>query len=161
MAADLTRGERLQIMLTPKEIEALDNWRFARRMPSRAAAVRELLKRGLGGESIDTTVQVTVKPTALASTNSPALFAGLFGIGLLGLIGIRRKDGRFHPLLALLALPLILTGCGGGGGSSGGGGGTTPTPVSTTYTGILTATSVMDPTVTTSAPFTVTITKTS
>lgn len=111
--------------------------------------------------TIDTTVQVTVKPTALASTNSPALFAGLFGIGLLGLIGIRRKDGRFHPLLALLALPLILTGCGGGGGSSGGGGGTTPTPVSTTYTGILTATSVMDPTVTTSAPFTVTITKTS
>jgi hypothetical protein len=25
----------------------VDNWRFSRRMPSRAAAVRELLKRGL------------------------------------------------------------------------------------------------------------------
>ena len=48
--ADLTRGERLQIMLTGEEIEALDNWRFARRMPSRAAAVRELLKRGLSAE---------------------------------------------------------------------------------------------------------------
>jgi hypothetical protein len=53
MAADLTRGERLQIMLTPKELEALDNWRFARRMPSRAAAVRELLKRGLSAEGFE------------------------------------------------------------------------------------------------------------
>ena len=34
-------------MLTPEELEALDNWRFKRRMPSRAAAIRELLKRGL------------------------------------------------------------------------------------------------------------------
>ena len=46
----LTRGERLQIMLTPKELEAVDDWRFQRRMPSRAAAVRELLKRGLTAE---------------------------------------------------------------------------------------------------------------
>ena len=50
MTADLTRGERLQIMLTGQEVEALDNWRFSRRMPSRAAAVRELLKRGLAAE---------------------------------------------------------------------------------------------------------------
>jgi hypothetical protein len=47
---ELTRGERLQIMLTPDELEALDNWRFSRRMPSRAAAVRELLKRGLAAD---------------------------------------------------------------------------------------------------------------
>jgi len=47
---DLTRGERLQIMLTGKELEAVDNWRFQARMPSRAAAVRELLKRGLAAE---------------------------------------------------------------------------------------------------------------
>lgn len=46
------RGERLQIMLTQDELEELDNWRFARRMPSRAAAVRELLKRGLAADSI-------------------------------------------------------------------------------------------------------------
>ena len=50
---DLTRGERLQIMLTPEELEALDNWRFQRRMPSRAAAVRELLKRGLAAEGFE------------------------------------------------------------------------------------------------------------
>jgi hypothetical protein len=41
------RVERLQIMLTADELSALDDWRFQRRMPSRAAAIRELLKRGL------------------------------------------------------------------------------------------------------------------
>jgi hypothetical protein len=50
---DLTRGERLQIMLTKEELEALDNWRFAKRMPSRAAAIRELLKRGLVSEGFE------------------------------------------------------------------------------------------------------------
>ncbi len=50
MMNDLTRGERLQIMLTQEELAALDSWRFERRMPSRAAAVRELLKRGLAAE---------------------------------------------------------------------------------------------------------------
>jgi hypothetical protein len=47
---DQTRGERLQIMLTPDELGAVDDFRFKHRMPSRAAAVRELLKRGLAGE---------------------------------------------------------------------------------------------------------------
>jgi hypothetical protein len=48
--SDLARGERLQIMLTADELAVLDSWRFERRMPSRAAAVRELLKRGLASE---------------------------------------------------------------------------------------------------------------
>lgn len=48
--ATLNRGERLQIMLTPEELVALDDFRFSSRMPSRAAAVRELLKRGLSAE---------------------------------------------------------------------------------------------------------------
>jgi len=51
--SDLTRGERLQIMLTKEEIEALDTWRFQKRMPSRAAAIRELLKRGLAADGFD------------------------------------------------------------------------------------------------------------
>lgn len=50
--SDLTRGERLQIMLTPEELKALDDWRFNRRMPSRAAAVRELLRIGLAQEGV-------------------------------------------------------------------------------------------------------------
>jgi hypothetical protein len=55
--SNLTRGERLQIMLTPDEIEALDDWRFKRRMPSRAAAVRELLRLGLAAEGFATAPQ--------------------------------------------------------------------------------------------------------
>jgi hypothetical protein len=45
-----SREERLQIMLSPDELTALDDFRFKTRMPSRAAAVRELLKRGLAAE---------------------------------------------------------------------------------------------------------------
>ena len=41
------RGERLQIMLSPEELEVIDDFRFQHRMPTRAAAVRELLKLGL------------------------------------------------------------------------------------------------------------------
>lgn len=48
--ARLKRAERLQIMLTETELAAVDDWRFGRRMPSRAAAIRELLKRGLSAE---------------------------------------------------------------------------------------------------------------
>jgi hypothetical protein len=44
------RQERLQIMLNPEERKAIDDWRFERRMPSRASAVRELLRRGLEAE---------------------------------------------------------------------------------------------------------------
>ena len=44
---ELQRGERLQIMLDDGELKALDDFRYANRMPSRAAAVRELLRRGL------------------------------------------------------------------------------------------------------------------
>jgi hypothetical protein len=51
--SELTRPERLQIMLTVEELNALDDWRFVRRMPSRAAAVRELLKRGLAAEGVE------------------------------------------------------------------------------------------------------------
>ena len=47
---ELTREQRLQIMLTEEELAAIDDWRFQRRMPTRAAAVRELLKRGLTAE---------------------------------------------------------------------------------------------------------------
>lgn len=48
--ADLERAERLQIMLNADELTAVENFRFDRRMPSRAAAVRELLRRGLAAE---------------------------------------------------------------------------------------------------------------
>ena len=43
----LTRGMRLQIMLSPEELAVVDDFRFKQRMPSRAAAVRELFNLGL------------------------------------------------------------------------------------------------------------------
>ena len=49
---DLSRGERLQIMLAPEELEVIDDFRFKWRMPSRAATVRELLHRGLATEGV-------------------------------------------------------------------------------------------------------------
>ena len=51
-ANGLTRGERLQIMLSPEELSAIDDFRFKQRMPSRAAAVRELFRLGLASVGI-------------------------------------------------------------------------------------------------------------
>ena len=47
------RAERLQVMLSPEELAALDDFRFKHRMPTRAAAVRELLRLGLAGVGVD------------------------------------------------------------------------------------------------------------
>lgn len=47
------RAERLQIMLSPEELATIDDFRFKHRMPTRAAAVRELLKLGLAAAGVD------------------------------------------------------------------------------------------------------------
>ena len=47
------RAERLQVMLSPEELTALDDFRFRHRMPTRAAAVREVLKLGLASVGVD------------------------------------------------------------------------------------------------------------
>jgi len=54
MPVERMRGERLQIMLSVDELTLVDDFRFKRRMPSRAAAVRELFKRGLSAEGFVT-----------------------------------------------------------------------------------------------------------
>ena len=64
------RDERLQIMLSPEELALVDNFRFAHRMPSRAAAVRELLQRGLVAEN------KVIDPIGTKSAN-----IGVFGRG--------------------------------------------------------------------------------
>lgn len=43
----LSRETRLQIMLNEEELAAIDDWRFKQRMPSRAAAIRQLLNIAL------------------------------------------------------------------------------------------------------------------
>jgi hypothetical protein len=45
-----SRDQRLQIMLAPEELAMVDDFRFKTRMPTRSAAMRELLRRGLVSE---------------------------------------------------------------------------------------------------------------
>jgi hypothetical protein len=47
------REERLQIMLEAPELRALDDFRFRARMPSRSAAIRELIRRGPAAEGFE------------------------------------------------------------------------------------------------------------
>jgi hypothetical protein len=72
------RNERLQIMLSPQELAAIDDWRFKFRMPSRASAVRELLRRGLIAEGV--------------AINSDAAKSSEYGV-LPQRDGAARKDG--------------------------------------------------------------------
>jgi hypothetical protein len=44
------RTERVGVIIPLDEMIAIDEFRFRYRMPSRAAGVRELLKRGLASE---------------------------------------------------------------------------------------------------------------
>ena len=62
------RGERLQIMLASEELVAVDDFRFKKRMPSRASAVRELLKRGLVAEGF-ALATVGAKSSSFGVTN--------------------------------------------------------------------------------------------
>ncbi|MCF2522241.1 hypothetical protein [Bradyrhizobium sp. G127] len=71
------RGERLQIMLSPEELSAVDDFRFKHRMPTRAAAVRELLKLGLASAEI-------VTGAGMKSSN----------YGVLGRSTIGRREGE-------------------------------------------------------------------
>lgn len=47
------RTEKLQLMLDRDELQAIDDWRFENRLPSRAAAIRELLRRGLNARGFE------------------------------------------------------------------------------------------------------------
>ena len=46
-ADDRERTQRLQVLLTKEELREVDEFRFEHQLPSRAAAVRELMRRGL------------------------------------------------------------------------------------------------------------------
>ena len=48
----LARAVRLQVMLSADEMKMLDDFRFEHRMPSRAATVRELMRRGLDSAGV-------------------------------------------------------------------------------------------------------------
>jgi metal-responsive CopG/Arc/MetJ family transcriptional regulator len=72
----LSRETRLQIMLDQDELTAIDDWRFKQRMPSRASAIRELLR-----------IALQIKT---AGTADPAMRSQDFGLAGNG--GMRPKD---------------------------------------------------------------------
>jgi hypothetical protein len=51
--ANPKRLTRLQVMLTADELAALEDFRFEKRMPSLAAAIREILRRGLTADGFN------------------------------------------------------------------------------------------------------------
>ena len=63
---------RLQIMLDNAELEAIETWRFKTRMPSRAAAVRELMRRGLAAEGFKV-ANIGKQSESYGVINSPAV----------------------------------------------------------------------------------------
>jgi hypothetical protein len=66
----LSRETRLQIMLDQEELAAIDDWRFKQRMPSRASAIRELLR-----------VALKIKTTATADPSMRSQDFGIVGNG--------------------------------------------------------------------------------
>lgn len=57
------RTVRLQVMLDRDELESVEDWRYRHRMPSLAAAIRELIRRGLmlDGEYMEDTDVIAVE----------------------------------------------------------------------------------------------------
>jgi len=64
------REERLQIMLSPEELTVVDDFRFKHRMPSRAAAVRELFRLGIAAAE-DVAVNTGIKSSEYGVLKSP------------------------------------------------------------------------------------------
>ncbi len=46
-----SKTERVHVPLSEAELAKIDDWRFAHRMPSRAEAIRELVRLGLASRS--------------------------------------------------------------------------------------------------------------
>ena len=58
------RTKRLQVRLPRNELVAIEEFRFRARMPSRAAAVRELIRRGMGAGRRRTSISTSQRTRA-------------------------------------------------------------------------------------------------
>lgn len=84
------RNSRIQLMFDDEELAALDEWRFSRRMPSRAAAMRALMRFGL---KLDLEIDdLGVDPASVASNK----------IGVVDGVDIDPKSERRELLASLL-----------------------------------------------------------
>ena len=66
------RTEKIQLMLDDDELKAIDDWRFDNRLPSRAAAIRELIRRGLVTEDQFETPPADADSKQFRVTDAPA-----------------------------------------------------------------------------------------
>lgn len=87
--AQENKTERVQLLMAPSEVEAIDDWSFAHRVRTRAAAIRRLIVNGLNFEAVE---KVADKGSAIVmklSNNEPV--SGEEIQEFLGLI-IERQD---------------------------------------------------------------------
>jgi hypothetical protein len=59
MAEQKERTHRLQVHVSHDDQRAIEDFRFRERLPSRAAAIRELLRRGLVNDDREETSKVS------------------------------------------------------------------------------------------------------
>ncbi|KQZ19326.1 hypothetical protein ASD50_07520 [Mesorhizobium sp. Root552] len=55
--------EKVQIMVAPRLIEQIDDWRFANRVSSRSRAMRKLLTMALGNEEAKGPAEAATSPS--------------------------------------------------------------------------------------------------
>ena len=60
--SDQNRDQRIPILLTPKELERLDDWMFGRRIRSRGEAIRRLMEFGYQHEGAKAPKSATAAP---------------------------------------------------------------------------------------------------
>jgi hypothetical protein len=90
------RTERLQVLLSKEELALIDDFRFRARMPTRAAAVRELMRRGLsaaaGIEKTKPPVHATISEARQKILKGQAVF-------IERLLGCKRpRESRQSPV---------------------------------------------------------------
>jgi hypothetical protein len=68
--ADEARDIRLPFMVSKTEAEAIDEWRYANRVPTRAEAMRRLVEIGLAAHGLDDTIAtLSARAFALNTTD--------------------------------------------------------------------------------------------
>lgn len=64
-------SERLQIVISPSEVKAIDDWRFANRKGSRSEAIRDLIRLGLVAANAPSTSTESLPPPAPPAAPAP------------------------------------------------------------------------------------------
>jgi hypothetical protein len=95
--AHRTRGEHLQITLTADELVLVDDFRFQKRVPSRASAIREILKRGLATEGFAKAAAGAKSPEFGVSGSLDAAGGTDSDTAMLQLITKLGEQGTFGP----------------------------------------------------------------